>query len=85
MERKFLDFSLPGANVLTSMERKFHRSESSLCGFFASRNESAEEQKVQMLGLLAGCCTVVGAQWFVIGTCAVMSRALFIVANMVSM
>ena len=33
MERKFLDFSLPGSECST--ERKFHGSESSLYGFFA--------------------------------------------------
>ena len=40
MERKFLDFSLPGSECST--ERKFHGSESSLYGLFAPRNESAE-------------------------------------------
>jgi len=46
MERKFLDFSLPGNEC--SMERKFHRTESSLYGLFAPENESAEEQKGQI-------------------------------------
>ena len=46
MERKFLDFSLPGSEC--SMERKFHGSESSLYGLFAPGNESAEERKGQL-------------------------------------
>jgi len=46
MERKFLDFSLPGSECST--ERKFHGSESSLYGLFAPRNESAEERKGQL-------------------------------------
>ena len=46
MERKFLDFSLPGSECST--ERKFHGSESSLYGLFAPGNESAEEQKGQL-------------------------------------
>jgi len=46
MERKFLDFSLPGSECST--ERKFHGSESSLCGLFAPGNESAEERKGQL-------------------------------------
>ena len=43
MERKFLDFTLPGSECST--ERKFQGSESSLCGLFAPGNESAEERK----------------------------------------
>jgi len=39
MERKFLDFSLPG--IECSTERKFHGSESSLYGLFAPWNESS--------------------------------------------
>jgi len=46
MERKFLDFSLPGSECST--ERKFHGSESSLYGLFAPGNESAEERKGQL-------------------------------------
>jgi len=46
MERKFLDFSLPGSECST--ERKFHRNESSLYGLFAPGNESAEERKGQL-------------------------------------
>ena len=46
MERKFSDFSFPGSECST--ERKFHGSESSLCGLFAPGNESAEERKVQI-------------------------------------
>jgi len=46
MERKFLDFSLPGSECFT--ERKFHGSESSLYGLFAPGNESAEERKGQI-------------------------------------
>jgi len=46
MERKFLDFSLPGSECST--ERKFHGSESSLYGLFARGNESAEERKGQL-------------------------------------
>ena len=46
MERKFLDFSLPGSECFT--ERKFHGSESSLYGLFAPGNESAEERKGQL-------------------------------------
>jgi len=41
MERKFLDFSLPGSECST--KRMFHGSESSLYGLFAHGNESAEE------------------------------------------
>ena len=48
MERKFLDFSLPGSKCST--ERKFHGSESSLYGLFAPGNESAEERKGQLPG-----------------------------------
>ena len=46
MERKFLDFSLPGSECST--ELKFHASESSLYGLFAPGNESAEERKGQI-------------------------------------
>ena len=46
MERKFLDFSLPGSECST--ERKFHGSESSLYGLFDPGNESAEERKGQL-------------------------------------
>ena len=46
MERKFLDFSLPGSECST--ERKFHGRESSLYGLFAPGNESAEERKGQL-------------------------------------
>ena len=46
MERKFLDFSLPGSECST--ERMFHGSESSLYGLFARGNESAEERKGQL-------------------------------------
>ena len=46
MERKFLDFSLPGSECST--ERMFHGSESSLHGLFARGNESAEERKGQL-------------------------------------
>ena len=46
MERKFLDFSLPGSECST--ERKFHGSESSLYGLFTPGNESAEERKGQL-------------------------------------
>ena len=46
MERKFLDFSLPGSECCT--ERKFHGSESSLYGLFAPENESAEERQGQL-------------------------------------
>jgi len=50
MERKFLDFSLPGSECSTerTTERKFHGSESSLYGLFAPGNESAEERKGQL-------------------------------------
>jgi len=51
MERRFLDFSLPGSECST--ERKFHGSESSLYGLFAPGNESAEERKGQLPVLLA--------------------------------
>ena len=54
LEHKFLEYSFSwndsfiGTNVSRSecsMERKFHGSESSLCGLFAPGNESAEERK----------------------------------------
>jgi len=54
MERKFLDFSLPGSACST--ERKIHGSESSLYGLFAPGNESAEERKGQL--------PLVTLQWF---------------------
>jgi len=43
MERKFLDFSLPGSECPWN-----ERSESSLYGLFAPGNESAEERKGQI-------------------------------------
>jgi len=56
MERKFLDFSLPGSECSTERmftERKFHGSESSLYALFAPGNESAEERKGQLLRIVA--------------------------------
>jgi len=50
MERKFLDFSLHMTEC--SREGKFHRNESSICGIFAPGNESAEERRVQIPGLV---------------------------------
>jgi len=52
MERKFLDFSLPGSECST--ERKFHGSKSSLYGLFAPGNESAEERKGQITLIRVG-------------------------------
>ena len=46
-----MDFSLPESEC--SSERKFHVSESSLCGLFAPGNESAEEREVQIPPFLA--------------------------------
>ena len=54
LERKFLEYSFSGndsfigTKVLRTFaleERKFHGSESSLCGLFAPGNESAEDRK----------------------------------------
>ena len=50
MERKFLDFSLPGSECSTA--RKFHGSKISLYGLFTPENESAEERKGQLPILL---------------------------------
>ena len=39
------------------MERQFHGNESSRCGLFASKNESAEERKVRHSSVQA-CCVL---------------------------
>jgi len=47
------EYSLLGSEY--SAERKLQESESSLCGLFAPRNESAEERKVEILSV--GLCS----------------------------